>query len=181
MLSVLAVALLFVSPAPVNDETAKNPKDFELPCVTDGSTFRLSEHQGKLVVLHFLLKTECPYCLKHTRDYVAESQKDDTVVHLFIKPDSEAELKAWVDHLRLEEQTTSPRILRDANAELATKYRIPDGYKFHGQTVHFPAMIVLDHKGQEQFRYVGKSNADRFPLKKFQTAVEGWKKAAESR
>ena len=58
-------------------------------------------------------------------------------------------------------------IYRDLDAALAKAYNIPDGYKFHGQTVYFPALVLLDANGKEVFRYVGKSNADRLPYEKF--------------
>lgn len=177
ILMFLMMSVLNLQPGLI-DEPEKTPDDFELQCLTDGSVFRLHEHRGKLVVLHFLLKTECPYCLKYTRDYTLESQKDAEVVHLFIKPDSEAELRAWIDHLRLEPNIKPPLILKDTDAALAKKYNVPDGYAFHGQIVHFPAMIVLDHSGQEQFRYVGKSNSDRYPVSKFQTRLNEWKRSA---
>jgi peroxiredoxin Q/BCP len=44
---------------------------------------------------------------------------------------------------------------------LAKEFGIPDGYRFHGQTVHYPAVVVIDSSGQELFRYVGKGNTDR--------------------
>ena len=34
-------------------------------------------------------------------------------------------------------------IYRDPDAALAKAYDIHDGYKFHGQTVHFPALALL--------------------------------------
>jgi peroxiredoxin Q/BCP len=58
-------------------------------------------------------------------------------------------------------------IYRDPEAALAKAYNIPDGYKFHGQTVHFPALVLLNGEGKEVFRYVGKSNADRLGYEKF--------------
>ncbi len=42
---------------------AENPTDFTVQSALDDTKFQLSEHRGKTVVLHFLLKTECPYCL----------------------------------------------------------------------------------------------------------------------
>ena len=50
---------------------------------------------------------------------------------------------------------------RDPKARLAKDFDIPDGYAFHGQTVHFPATVLLDPSGKEVFRYVGKNNSDR--------------------
>lgn len=52
-------------------------------------------------------------------------------------------------------------IYRDPDAGLAKQFGIPDGYAFHGQTVHFPALVLLDPEGKEVFRYVGKHNGDR--------------------
>ena len=43
--------------------------DFTLPSVTDTSHFILSKAKGKFIALHFLLKTECPYCMRHTHEY----------------------------------------------------------------------------------------------------------------
>jgi peroxiredoxin Q/BCP len=51
---------------------AQQIEDFSLEAiVTDSkasidSTFKLHDHKGKTVVLHFLLKTECPFCLRYT-------------------------------------------------------------------------------------------------------------------
>ena len=140
---------------------AENPADFTVESALDGSKFQLSKQHGKIVVLHFLLKTECPFCLKHTHDYAALAATTPEVVHVFLKPDSAAEIKAWAGKLNKEDLKELPRIYRDPDARLATQFGIPDGYKFHGQTVHFPALIVLDSTGKELFRYVGKSNSDR--------------------
>src|SRR5688572_29434358 len=71
------------------------PTDFTVESPTDGKTFKLSEAQGKYVALHFLLKTECPFCLKHTRDYGKKSVAAPGVVHIFLKPDSVDEIKTW--------------------------------------------------------------------------------------
>ena len=40
------------------------PAEFSVTSPVDGNTFTLSEARGKYVALHFLLKTECPFCLK---------------------------------------------------------------------------------------------------------------------
>ncbi len=47
----------------------QNIKDFTLNSVTDKSSFTLSKSKGKYIALHFLLKTECPYCIRHTSEY----------------------------------------------------------------------------------------------------------------
>jgi peroxiredoxin Q/BCP len=140
---------------------AQNPINFELTSVTDSSHFVLSEAKGKFVVLHFLLKTECPYCLKHTHDYIIRSTTLPNVIQVFIKPDTEKEIEEWAGKL-LDDESTKYPIYRDPEANLAKLYNIPDGYSFHGQTVHYPALIVLDTEGNELFRYIGKNNTDRF-------------------
>ena len=138
-----------------------------LPCLSDGSTFDLSKQKARYVVLHFLLKTECPFCLKHTRDYASLAATTPGVIHLFLKPDSIAEIKAWAGKTRKEGVKDAPQIYRDPDAKLAKQFGIPDGYKFHGQTVHFPALVVLDGQGKELFRYIGKDNSDRVKPKDF--------------
>jgi peroxiredoxin Q/BCP len=147
-----------------------NPQDFTVQSATGTNVFKLSEARGKFVALHFLLKTECPYCLRHTRDYVQKSAGDTRVVHVFLKPDADAEIKAWA--AKLGEDSLPVTIYRDPDAALAKAYNIPDGYRFHGQTVHFPALVLLNGDGKEVFRYVGKSNADRLAYDKFAAKLE---------
>jgi peroxiredoxin Q/BCP len=146
---------------------AETPADFTVKSATDDSTFQLSKHRGKVVALHFLLKTECPFCLKYTHDYSVLAEKNLDVVHVFLKPDSEAEIKSWSERLGKGELKELPKIYRDPDAKLAEQFEIPHGYKFHGQTVHYPALITLDGKGKELFRHVGKSNSDRMSVKDF--------------
>ena len=146
---------------------AENPADFTVESALDGSKFQLSKQRGKVVALHFLLKTECPFCLKHTHDYAAFAATTPEVVHVFLKPDSVPEIKAWAGKLSKDDLKELPRIYRDPDAKLATQFGIPDGYEFHGQTVHFPALVVLDGKGKELFRYIGKNNSDRMKPKDF--------------
>lgn len=158
---------------------AEPPRDFTVESPLDGSTFKLSDQQGKVVAIHFLLKTECPYCLRYTRDYALLAAKSPEVVHLFLKPDSAAEIKAWASKLDEKAAAAAPRLYRDADAKLASAFDIPDGYRFHGQSVHYPAVVVLGGDGKELFRYVGKSNADRLSVKDFQTKLTEAQKAAQ--
>ena len=155
---------------------ADNPSNFNVKSALDDSTFELSQHKGKIVVLHFLLKTECPICLRYTYDYAALAEKSSDVVHVFLKPDSEDDIKAWAEGLDEKGLRGLPKIYRDVDARLADKFKIPDGYRFHGQTVHYPALIILDGDGKERFRYVGKSNADRLPIRDFEAKLVELKK-----
>jgi peroxiredoxin Q/BCP len=143
---------------------AAAPADFAVTSPTDGKTFRLSEANGRYVALHFLLKTECPFCLRHTAEYSMKAPTIAGVTHVFLKPDSDDEIKSWAGKVKAPHQAT---IYRDADAKLATEFGIPDGYKFHGQTVHYPALVLLDPSGKEVFRYIGKNNTDRLPWDKF--------------
>ena len=163
-LAALAVALVIANVG------YANPENFTVHSVTGTNTFTLTAAKGKFVALHFLLKTECPYCIRHTHEYAQKAAADSNVIHVFLKPDTEAEIKAWA--AKLGEDALKLPIYRDPDAALAKAFKIPDGYKFHGQTVHYPALVLLDGSGKEFFRYVGKSNADRFSYEKFAAKLE---------
>lgn len=135
--------------------------DFMVESPTHGTTFALSEHHGKMIALHFLLKTDCPFCLKLTNDYARLAASEPNVVHLFLKPDSADEIRVWAGKISHEGLKNPPVIYRDPDARLAKEFGIPDGYEFHGSITHYPALVLLDGSGKEQFRYVGKSNSDR--------------------
>lgn len=139
-------------------------EDFSLNSVADApvKTFKLSEHRGKHVVLHFLLKTTCPVCQRHTHEYAQKLKGNDKVVQVFIKPDSRKQIEKWLGRIK-----DRPTIYHDPDAALAKKYAVPGGFRFHGQIVHYPAFILIDPKGKEVFRYVGKNNGDRFKYASF--------------
>ena len=143
-----------------------NPTNFTVQAITQKNAFQLTDANGSYVTLHFLLKTECPFCIRHTQEYLQEAASVPGVVHIFLKPDSEDEIEAWEGKLRAEDLTKFP-IYRDPDAKLAEAYGVPGGYRFHGQDVHYPALVLLDPKGKEVFRYVGKSNTDRYSFAKF--------------
>jgi len=71
------------------------------------------------------------------------------------------EITEWATKLPVAELTKFP-IYRDPDAKLATQFNIPNGYSFHNQIVHYPAMVLIGPDGKEVFRYVGKNNTDRF-------------------
>ncbi len=143
------------------------PADFTVESPADGRVFKLSKAEGKYVALHFLLKTECPYCLKHTRDYAMKAASMPDVVHVFLKPDSSEEIQSWSAKANRGEDFAGVSIYRDPDAKLAGQFGIPAGYQFHGQSVHYPALVLIDPMGREVFRHVGKSNADRFSFEQF--------------
>lgn len=139
---------------------AQSPVNIKLKSATDNREFNLSKERGKFVALHFLLKTECPYCIRHTQDYFKKAGSLKNVLQVFIKPDTELEIRTWSGKLAAEDLKQFP-IYRDPDAKLAKKLGIPDGYKFHNQVVHYPATILIGPDGKEVYRYIGKNNSDR--------------------
>lgn len=154
---------------------AQNLADVKLASVTDNSQFILKKEKGKFVAMHFLLKTECPFCIKHTQDYFAKAKTLPNVKQVFIKPDSELEIQAWAKKLSRGDQDKFP-IYRDPDAKLAEWFKIPNGYRFHGQVVHYPATILINPKGKEVYRYVGKNNTDRLSFEQLAAKVKEFSK-----
>lgn len=149
---------------------AQVPVKIKLKSATDDRQFELGKEKGKFVALHFLLKTECPYCLRHTQDYFSKAKTLENVVQVFIKPDSELEIRSWSGKLAAEDLKNFP-IYRDPDAQLAEQLKIPDGYKFHNQIVHYPATILFAPNGSEVYRYVGKNNSDRLSFEQLAAKV----------
>jgi peroxiredoxin Q/BCP len=158
---------------------AAAPTEFTVESPVDGRKFSLAEARGKYVALHFLLKTECPVCLRHTRDFAKRTAELPEVAQVFLKPDSADEIKRWVGRLG-DEALKGITIYRDPDAALAKAFEIPDGYKFHGEVVHFPALVLLNQEGKEVFRHVGKNNADRFDFDQLAAKVAELKKPASA-
>ena len=71
------------------------------------------------------------------------------------------------------------KVYRDVNAQLAKKLNIPDGYEFHGQSVHYPATIILNKEGKELFRYVGTDNTDRLLFSTTARKIKRYQKAGK--
>lgn len=166
-ISILFIVLICLG-AVIN---AQNPTNFSLESVTSRNTFNLIDAKGKYVALHFLLKTECPYCIRHTSDYMSKAETLPEVIQVFIKPDNESEIKEWASKLSVDELSKLP-IYRDTDSKLANQFGVPNGYHFHSQIVHYPALILLDPTGKEVFRYIGKDNSDRFPFEKLAAEIK---------
>ena len=165
----IVLAILLIS----FNSKAQTVKDFTLTSVTDKSTFTLSNSKGQFVALHFLLKTECPYCIRHTSEYFDKASTLSDVTHVFIKPDNEQEIKQWANKLK---STNTFPIYQDLDAKLADQFNIPNDYQFHGQVVHYPALILINKKGEEVFRYIGKNNSDRFSFEQLKAKIEALNK-----
>lgn len=168
----LAVGLLCATAGAGQKST---PDGIVLRQADGDAVFRLSEHKGRYVALHFLLKTACPYCIRHTHDVWQRRGELPGVAQVFVKPDTEEEIKAWSVRLerKFEEDADGdlPVIYRDPDAALAKRLEIPFGYAFHGQTVHYPALVLLGPDGREVFRYVGRNNSDRFAFDRLKEKV----------
>ena len=143
--------------------------DFTAPAVA--APFKLSDARGQFVALHFLLKTECPYCLKHTQAYTTRAAEVPGVVQVFLKPDEPAEILMWLAKIKPAGEGDRPLIYQDAGGKIADQLKIPGGYQFHGQTMHYPALVIIDRDGSEAFRYVGKNNTDRYPFDSFKERI----------
>lgn len=139
------------------------PVEFTVEAPATGAKFARGDAAGKYVALHFLLKTECPICLRYTREHFKRSAELPDVVPVFLKPDRAEEIRSWVGKLG-DDANKQPVIYRDPDAALARRLQIPDGYAFHGEQVHYPALVLLNPDGEEVFRYVGKNNGDRFSV-----------------
>ena len=149
---------------------AQESADIRLSSTTDDREFVLSKEKGKFVALHFLLKTECPYCIRHTQDYFSKAKTLKNAVQIFIKPDTELEIRSWSGKLPAEDLKKFP-IYRDPDAQLAKQLSIPNGYKFHNQIVHYPATILFGPNGKEVYRYVGKNNSERLSFEQLAAKV----------
>ncbi len=171
MFAVVVVGFLLSMPQVARAQSVEN---FTLEAIVEDSKtqvdskFELKDHKGKN--RRFALPTEDRMSVLsqvHTNQYAQLAATTPEVVHLFIKPDSEKDIRAWLKKLVKIDGVKQPTIYRDAGAKLAKRLGIPDGYLFHGQSVHYPALIVLDGEGKEMFRYVGKNNSDRMPKDEF--------------
>ena len=86
--------------------------NFVVESPTHGTRFALADQKGKVLALHFLLKTECPNCLKLAHDYSQLEASNPDVVHLFLKPDSTDEIKVWAANISQEGLKSLPVVYR---------------------------------------------------------------------
>jgi peroxiredoxin Q/BCP len=163
-IGLLVMAVSLTAAVWASETVMEAPKDFTLKSVDGKHEFKLSEAKTEYVALHFLLKTECPICLRYTAEYAAHAKDQPNVTHIFIKPDEPAETMKWMANID-ETNATAPVIYHDKDAKLADQYGIKNGYEFHGEVVHYPAFILTGKTGKVYFTYVGESNRDRFDYK----------------
>jgi peroxiredoxin Q/BCP len=152
---------------------------------TDGKQFSAEDARGKFVAVHFLLKTECPLCLRTTQEYLRRADEVAGVRHIFIEPDSESEVATFRKQAAgagaSDADASSLPIYRDPDGALAKQLSIPDGYQFHGVNSNYPALVILDPKGEEVYRHVGKDTTDRVKFDAFAAKMKELSTDAESR
>lgn len=139
--------------------------DFVLSEALSGGT------DGRWVALHFLLKTDCPLCLTYTMRFHELSATQPNVKHVFIKPDDDRISKRWVKTARVFAKDL-PTIHRDPDAALAKQLDVRFGHRFHGETVHYPCLILIDPRGHERYRYTGTSTFERATVDAFTAAYQ---------
>jgi len=159
--------------------TTNTSEEFTVHEAKGPHSFTLSGAQGKYVALHFILKTICPLCMRYTHEYATREMEIPGVYHVFLKPDSDEEIEKWTGMLDekfpldgTENSWKAPIIFRDPDAKLAKAFDIPFGYEFHNQVVHYPALVILGPDGTEVFRFVGKSNRERFTFDQFAKKIK---------
>lgn len=174
----LLVALVFTVQISGHAQS-KNPTDFTLYSASDSSKFTLSEAKGKYVALHFLLRTECFFCMRHTSEYANNVDSLPDVIHVFIKPDAQEDVEKWANKVPDRVLAQFP-IYRDPDAKLAKQYKVKSGYYFHNETMYYPALVLLDPNGTEIFRYTGTSNMDRYSFENFKAKLKELKNTRQN-
>ncbi len=103
---------------------------------------------------------------------MAKSKGLPNVLQIYIKPDEKKDILAWTTKLSADSQGSGTPIYMDPDAKLANAFKVPDGYFFHNQIVHFPALILLGPDGKEVFRYIGKKNTDRYTFEQLTAKIQ---------
>lgn len=134
---------------PVEPPSEVKPRDFELTDV-EGDTFRLSETQGKVVLLHFFAPW-CPNCQDETAElnqlHAAYESEGLSIVSVAVQAENLEAVQAFV-----EEYDTRYRVLIDDGQVAAAGY---------GVTSTIPVSFVIDREVQLVGRYGGFLSEER--------------------
>jgi cytochrome oxidase Cu insertion factor (SCO1/SenC/PrrC family) len=143
VVGILWLAFSTPSQPPSQTTTYALARDFTLTDV-DGNTFRLSDQQGKVVVLEFM-RTTCPACVAespHLRELRAKFGGDVVMVMISVDPtgDTDSVLRDY----------------RNQNAmgwiAAADKgYAVQQGYAVQAT----PTIVIIDKNGYIKYQHVG--------------------------
>lgn len=160
-LASLATMLAIASPHALAQQTSAPTRS--LSAITDHHTFSIADAKGKYLALHFLTKTDTPECTAFVRDTLRAAPTVAGVLHIFIKPDSEGEVKNWAAQFN----DDASAIFLDPDSALAKDLKVPDGLSINGTSSTYPATIVFSPAGTELFRYEGKAHHDHITFEAF--------------
>jgi thiol-disulfide isomerase/thioredoxin len=163
MLSFLGYSPLALaqSPAPAKTQAVANPSPASFTVGDPGRQFNSESARSQFLAIHFLLPTDCPYCIREIREYVESAPTLAGVRHIYVNAHTPEGFAEWIK--TVPNATTLP-IYRDQDAQLSKKFNIPGDYQFHNAVMTYPALVLLDPQGREVFRHVGKKNTDRLPF-----------------
>ncbi len=169
----LTTMLILAAPSAFAQQPATTSR--VLTAITDHHSFSLADAQGRYLALHFLTKTDTPECTAFVRDFLRAAPTVAGVMHVFIKPDTESEVKAWAAQFNEDAHS----IFLDPNGGLAQDLKVPSGLSINGATSTFPATIVFDTSGTELFRHVGTTHHDHLTFDSFKRMIEAkWRRPA---
>lgn len=149
-----------------------------LLAVADHHTFALADAKGKYLALHFLTKSDTAAdtaeCAKFVQDVLRSAPTVAGVMHVFIKPGSEGEVKAWAAQFNED----AARVFLDPDGALAKDLKVPDGLSINGTTSTYPTTIVFDTSGKELFRHEGRSAHDHIAFDALKRQLEStWRRS----
>jgi thiol-disulfide isomerase/thioredoxin len=127
------------------EESGTLAEDFSLSDV-NGSTVKLSDYRGKVVVFNFWA-TWCGPCVEEMPMFEAYQQQYQNFVLLGL---NEEETKEQVQAF-LAEQELNYTMLLDEKADAAAKYKV----------MILPTTIFVDEKGEVRFRHYGIMNEEQ--------------------
>lgn len=166
--AVCAPLALAQSPMPEDTRTSANQAPVAFRVGDPGRQFDSESVRGRFLAIHFLLPTDCPYCVREIREYVERAPTLAGVRHIYVNAHTPEGFAEWIKTVPGAE---SLPIYRDENAQLSMKFNIPGGYNFHNAVMNYPALVLLDPRGREVFRHVGKKNTERLPFAAFAAKV----------
>lgn len=169
LVSVMTFAVTLASPLLVSADDTAPAMMHSLSAATDSHPFMIADAKGHYLALHFLTKTDTTECTAFVREYLRAAPGVAGVMHVFIKPDEQSEVKVW----SMQFKNDAAAIFVDKDSALANDLKVPGGLAIASTTSNFPATIVFDREGRELFRHVGKSHDDHMLFTEFAARING--------